>query len=881
MNIVGELIDQGRFTHFLALTFNVGLGYFEALLHRAMRLRGLRCAAIVADRNALSASLEAELPYLRGLGRGYVAVGARAAVSFHPKVLLASGPDEARLYVGSGNLSHGGLEGNHEVFDTWSVKASDAAIPAAFSTVHDYLRDAIAHHAPGAAETLHDTLAGAFAADVLSRKPRTVRDDTELWRSPPDLLPQLPSPPAPCDRLLMMAPSFDANGDAAIAIAKHLRAERFEVWTDLRTTNLSLEAADAIAAAGGAVKIVHPERPLHAKVLFASGPGFALGIHGSANLSKAAWRGHNAELVVVRHGSAALEIEALLRGLPTPKDLTDAHRIGLANAVDRSTDIAPEIVGPALSRAEWMDRQTVEVHGGANTFNGSIDGFEFKISDTLRKPNSYERIHNDTWRVISPTGIERGVPVILRAFSEGEPGPWVPVADPWELRDTARARTHDEIALEEFFDGGDESTNEGLVRFLAGMFERRARVASRTSAVHEVAKTGAAPKPGGPNLVDIPEAAFHGRTEDTEATRSSRHEALSPSRLLHQLLFGDVQERGDLSGGDGSETESPEAPAASPPQGPNAPSARHKPEAFAAITRRATDAYLADVGRPEGAARAAPRLAEDALVLSACFQRAFRARELSIHQFLAAQVRALRALIGAPHAPLPRALAKIPPEVRQLGWIENALLPAMALPLYNVCLAEHAVTKRDERPAPDFASSAPVLWFRNVLRHAPPGLGAVVTETESQIYSLKAYGVLWLADEWPDLEEEVPFDLFVRSLIDDAKALEALRGALAGAPTCACPEDGATVISVVSGEVCSGFCEEDRNKFVVQAFTGAFQAASVIGDSRYERLQRVPVPSGGHRARYPSRLYDPATLEAVADANTLRAIRLLKRIAES
>src|SRR5262249_38985957 len=70
----------------------------------------------LCDRIGLRRAL-VEASALRGVGREYMAACVPAQHSFHPKVWLLVGADEAALLVGSGNLTQSGFTQNAELFE--------------------------------------------------------------------------------------------------------------------------------------------------------------------------------------------------------------------------------------------------------------------------------------------------------------------------------------------------------------------------------------------------------------------------------------------------------------------------------------------------------------------------------------------------------------------------------------------------------------------------------------------------------------------------------------------------------------------------------------------------------------------------------------------
>jgi site-specific DNA recombinase len=76
----------------------------------------LRRCLLLCDRVDFQRAL-VEASALRFVGRDYMAVCAPTPYSFHPKIWLMIGADEAALLVGSGNLTQSGFTTNLELFD--------------------------------------------------------------------------------------------------------------------------------------------------------------------------------------------------------------------------------------------------------------------------------------------------------------------------------------------------------------------------------------------------------------------------------------------------------------------------------------------------------------------------------------------------------------------------------------------------------------------------------------------------------------------------------------------------------------------------------------------------------------------------------------------
>src|SRR5580700_626627 len=103
-------------TYVLGTTYTVSLAFFEGLVFPEINRNQLRRCLLLCDRVGFQRAL-VEASALRLVGREYMAVCAPTPHSFHPKIWLLIGEDEAALLVGSGNLTQSGFMTNLELFD--------------------------------------------------------------------------------------------------------------------------------------------------------------------------------------------------------------------------------------------------------------------------------------------------------------------------------------------------------------------------------------------------------------------------------------------------------------------------------------------------------------------------------------------------------------------------------------------------------------------------------------------------------------------------------------------------------------------------------------------------------------------------------------------
>jgi hypothetical protein len=104
---------RGKFEHALLTTYSFNLRFFEEWVLRSLWAAEVRNVVVFVDRAQLGTALLDRAPTLAG--RAYhVVSGACARHAFHPKLLLVSGREGARLCISSANLTADGQLRNAE-----------------------------------------------------------------------------------------------------------------------------------------------------------------------------------------------------------------------------------------------------------------------------------------------------------------------------------------------------------------------------------------------------------------------------------------------------------------------------------------------------------------------------------------------------------------------------------------------------------------------------------------------------------------------------------------------------------------------------------------------------------------------------------------------
>ncbi len=107
---LSEFFTLFRPTYVLGTTYTLSLAFFESVVwpHIIKNNKNLRKCIIICDSRGFRRAV-AEAGALRSVTNDYMAVTAPTNVSFHPKVWLMIGQNEAALLVGSGNLTQSGF----------------------------------------------------------------------------------------------------------------------------------------------------------------------------------------------------------------------------------------------------------------------------------------------------------------------------------------------------------------------------------------------------------------------------------------------------------------------------------------------------------------------------------------------------------------------------------------------------------------------------------------------------------------------------------------------------------------------------------------------------------------------------------------------------
>src|SRR5882724_1101829 len=142
-DVLRSIRESRDVTSAIILTHNIDFAFIQALVLPALRKCGSPAVTVFADATCSKQSFELQHRILSGLGSRYrvVAVPMLTGFRFHPKAVLLSGPEQATLLIGSGNLTFGGWRENAEVWTRYDTGADGTSTLAAF---RDYLQQVLA-----------------------------------------------------------------------------------------------------------------------------------------------------------------------------------------------------------------------------------------------------------------------------------------------------------------------------------------------------------------------------------------------------------------------------------------------------------------------------------------------------------------------------------------------------------------------------------------------------------------------------------------------------------------------------------------------------------------------------------------------------------------
>ncbi len=279
---------NGRWTSFFATTYSVELEFFDEYLFRRLGEPPLS-ATILADAGTharLWTSGGDVLRRLRRANRDYllrpVLFGTGA---FHPKTYLLGNASEGTLLVGSGNLTLGGVERGREVFTHFH-----SGEPDEIGSIHGWRQwmDGVVKRLDDNEVSYRWLRLRKECGEWLEGEPVGSRFVATGERSILDQLSDGADPPV--DELHVMAPFYDRDARALVALIDRFRPSRLHVYLGAHTSVHGPALALIVSSFDGATSLyeIDPLEFVHAKLIGIVTRDRGHLLLGSANLSRAA-----------------------------------------------------------------------------------------------------------------------------------------------------------------------------------------------------------------------------------------------------------------------------------------------------------------------------------------------------------------------------------------------------------------------------------------------------------------------------------------------------------------------------------------------------------------------------------------------------------------
>lgn len=324
-DLIKFLAGQKNLSHVFVATFNIDFIFIENVLLRALRKCGHPSLTVFADADEVATTFASQGRWVSRIGRRYRVVPIRMepGFRFHPKAVLLSGAESAALFIGSGNLTFGGMRQNDELWLRFESPQDGTGPIAAFKELANACLDRAPFPGPVRAE-----LADAFDPEVHAWSKAIASPSGMLWRvgRGPALLDQLATQVGDLDvrRVVVASPYFDEGGEALSTIAARWPGAVIEVLVQSGQSQLLGPAWSRIRDPKSLVSVETSRGEdarafIHAKFYAFVGESDAVLAVGSANCSRAAFAipgsGGNAESLAVLRLSATAVDEMVTSGV--------------------------------------------------------------------------------------------------------------------------------------------------------------------------------------------------------------------------------------------------------------------------------------------------------------------------------------------------------------------------------------------------------------------------------------------------------------------------------------------------------------------------------------------------------------------------------------
>lgn len=291
---LGNHLREARPTRAIFTTFALSPSLFDSHVVRKLLEGGCEEIVLLTDRIGYEALL-AERSALSYAGCSYwVCSVDRAPFAFHPKVALLWSKNEARLYVMSANLTHGGLWRNAEIVDCLSWHRQTGGSGVAIRKAAEWcerlpealgLPRAIRAPLKRMVGELKGVLPTGSAADAGALRAEFIHNLDEA------LLPQvLRQAPGDVDEVVVAAPFYGPGLEPVVRIAEAFPKAKITAGQESSTGTINPSVSAKVKRRVTVAKCRLPGavRPWHAKFILLKGRDEWLFASGSPNITGAA-----------------------------------------------------------------------------------------------------------------------------------------------------------------------------------------------------------------------------------------------------------------------------------------------------------------------------------------------------------------------------------------------------------------------------------------------------------------------------------------------------------------------------------------------------------------------------------------------------------------
>lgn len=323
-DLLKQLRAHKDVTNVLITTFNIDFLFIENVLLRTLRPCGDPSLTIFADMEEIARTFAAQGRWIGKIGRRYrvVPIQMEPGFRFHPKLLLASSTDDATVFVGSGNLTFGGMRQNDELWLRFSTRENPSGVFAAAQRLFEGCANrAKGLDSDGLSSGAALSVREAFNPEHHQWAGGLSEPGDLIWRvgSEPSLLDQVVSlvDPGTIERVTVGCPYFDSNARALRALGDAFPGASVRVVVQPTHCTLTRAAAETLPERYSLVETSGREREgrqafIHAKFIALERAGRVTVVAGSANCSVAAWlmegaRGNAECMAVIEMSSGAFQ----------------------------------------------------------------------------------------------------------------------------------------------------------------------------------------------------------------------------------------------------------------------------------------------------------------------------------------------------------------------------------------------------------------------------------------------------------------------------------------------------------------------------------------------------------------------------------------------